>query len=275
KVSPYLQEGSIFYGWYMDDAYSILYQSKSEIESIILYGYTEMKTYDITFYDFLGNVFETKQVSYGSSLEEKTEPTFPKSPWLTFTFLGWDKELSNISTNMDVFPLFDVTFQSTSIQLKPGIDTVLQHANWMDAGVNVDDSLIRLQVLGEVDSKTPGKYTIVYELYFQEQKLSQITRMVRVVEVQQVIKITLNPGISTIIKGQEYIEAGAKSTGNVVEIFGSVNTEVTGIYPIVYRVVTDTQVVQVTRFVHVIEKKTSDITVLWWYKKSEVMVDEA
>jgi hypothetical protein len=145
----------------------------------------------------------------------------------------------------------------------------------MDAGVNVNDSLIRIQVVGEVDSKTPGKYTIVYELYFQEQKLSQITRMVRVVEVQQVIKITLNPGISTIIKGQEYIEAGAKSTGYVVEIFGSVNTEVTGIYPIVYRVVTDIQVVQVTRFVHVIEKKTSDITVLWWYKKSEVMVDEA
>ncbi|MDZ4195855.1 MAG: S8 family serine peptidase, partial [Candidatus Izemoplasmatales bacterium] len=105
QVSPYLQAGSIFYGWFMDEAYLLLYESKLEIESIILYGYTEMKTFNVTFYDIFENVFETIQASYGDNLELDSTPPFPSTHWLTFTFLGWDKELSNISTNMDVFPL--------------------------------------------------------------------------------------------------------------------------------------------------------------------------
>lgn len=83
--------GYTFTGW--DKSYTNI-QSNLDV-----YGTWQINTYTVRFYDYQGGtLLKTQNVNYGASA---TAPTLPTRPG--YTWLGWDKSFSNITSNLDVY----------------------------------------------------------------------------------------------------------------------------------------------------------------------------
>lgn len=62
----------------------------------------KQKEYTVTFYDADGNILEEQIVKHGESASKPADPT--KDGCL---FLEWDQEFSNVTTNLDIKPIFE------------------------------------------------------------------------------------------------------------------------------------------------------------------------
>ena len=94
-------------------------------------------------------------------------------------------------------------------------------------------------------------------------------RFVSVIEKSNV-EITLNKAVTTIIIGNEYIVTGATSNVGTVEIIGTVNTEKTGRYIILYQVTHGETTYQKSRYVYVINPDfVPNDDIEWYMEKGE------
>jgi hypothetical protein len=126
-------------------------------------------------------------------------------------------------------------------ELNPGIDTLELHSEFVDAGAEAmyGKQVISVPVISNnVDTSQLGTYEIVYTLNYQFQTVT-ITRIVTIIDETPPV-ILLNPGIDTITLGQVWLDAGAVSSDNSLEVLtitvlGSVNINLAGDYTITYR----------------------------------------
>jgi hypothetical protein len=156
-----------------------------------------------------------------------------------------------------------ITSPTFQLELRKGIDTININETWLDSGImtwvnqkeaNIDYSI----VFNDLDTSQVGTYTIIYESTYRN-ITKQITRKVTVIDLIPP-QITLNPGIDTVYKNSEWIDAYVTVIDNsglevTITTHGTVNTNMVGEYMIIYRAVdffgNESSVV---RYVHVIPR---------------------
>jgi len=146
------------------------------------------------------------------------------------------------------------------IGLNPGIDTIEIGDEFIDAGAHANYVYRTLEPIilsSDVNPNEIGVYTIVYQISYLDYTKT-ITRIVTVVDETPPI-LALNPGVDTIIKGQEWVDSGVdvqdNSNQNVsIEVLGEVNINTPGEYMMTY-VATDENgnTSSVIRYVTVLE----------------------
>src|SRR5690554_602991 len=63
--------------------------------------------YDVRFYDELGNIIDLQIVEYlNSAVEPNVLITKEETESTTYEFIGWDKDFSKVTENLDIYPLF-------------------------------------------------------------------------------------------------------------------------------------------------------------------------
>jgi len=171
------------------------------------------------------------------------------------------KKLSLIVLLLLVVTLASCQPRDISVVLNEGYDIIGVNEEWEDAGCTLNinaDFAIEMEVLSNnVDITTPGEYQVVY---FEEYASEEHTclRIVKVVD-EEPPTVTLNPGIDTIIIGEEWEDAGVTISDNLdesptVEVSGTVNSSVVGSYEITYIITDDyLNTTVITRIVNVIE----------------------
>jgi hypothetical protein len=163
-----------------------------------------------------------------------------------------------VFTFLIIFILFGCG-NSPKLSLMPSKDTIEINSIWTDAGatITIDDEEIIVYSLDTVDTTKLGIYRLDY-IYEYKNTFYNTVRYV-VVSDQTKPNISLNPGVDTILIGEEWIDAGASATDNSKEnlnivVTESVNNNVIGTYEIKYEA-TDSSGNKVTliRYVGVVE----------------------
>lgn len=264
------KKGFSFMGFYYDQALTIPYQGKILNTDITLYADFKINRYQIRFFDYDQEtiLFETA-LTAGSTVIPPKPSDKPSSLSFTYKFIGWSQPITNIYHNTDIYPIYQRTFIPGSIQLSPGIDTISVGDQWIDGGVSELDNYLYVEINHSVDTDKPGRYTVFYDIYDQNQYLLTIERIVKVIDIEASIFIELNPGITTIIVGQPYIEAGITHNQGQLEIISDVNTKTPGVYKVIYRVTFEDIIYEKTRYVHVIDTSTDNFLEIYIQKKED------
>ncbi|MGD9605029.1 MAG: immunoglobulin-like domain-containing protein [Bacilli bacterium] len=151
---------------------------------------------------------------------------------------------------------------TVKMSLKSGIDTVEINSEYVDPGVKATFGLLSLDVKvvsSTVNTQMLGAYEIVYEASYNG-IFKTITRIVTVIDDTAPI-IYLNPGVDTILIGENWVDAGVTITDNsnvVIDpiITGEINNQVVGDYEIVYQAKdSSNNINQIIRIVHVIDNE--------------------
>ncbi len=115
-TTGFKKEGYAFEGWSYNNA---LVDGKkySDLEANTLTAkWTEI--YIIKFYDDEnGNVISTQSVKKGGSATAPASPTKAADNEYTYSFGGWDKTFTNVSSDLDVYPKFNKTEKFYSVTL--------------------------------------------------------------------------------------------------------------------------------------------------------------
>lgn len=153
----------------------------------------------------------------------------------------------------------EVSLDYLDFELNPGMDTIDLGETHVDAGAIAYYGLKELVVLvisNNVDSTHEGVYDIIYQTSHRDLVLTLVRKVT--VKDQTPPVVTLNPGVDTILVGEEWHDAGVTVSDNsdgeiLIEVLGEVLTTA-GRYEIIYRV-TDSSDLQttITRIVYVIE----------------------
>lgn len=97
------KDGYDFDNWYIDEALKNKFSKDNKIESdITLYASWKIKEFDVKFYSG-SEVIDSQKVKYNEAA------TAPQSPTKEgYDFKGWDKEFTNVKTNLDVNAVFEI-----------------------------------------------------------------------------------------------------------------------------------------------------------------------
>ena len=126
-------------------------------------------------------------------------------------------------------------------ELEPGYDIVKVNSEWVDEGciLNENDEIyIEMYVKSDnVDTSTIGDYEVVYSLAHNSEDYVCL-RIVKVID-DEAPTIIFNAGVDTIIKGEEWVDAGVTVVDNydndvIVVIIGTVSNNIVGTYIITY-----------------------------------------
>ena len=217
--------------------------------------------YTVTFYDEDGTtLLGTSTVDYGTAAIAPVNPTKAATVEFTYTFGGWDVDYINITADLDVIAVYIETKIVYIYSLSPGIDTIGKGNAWIDSGITLEREDIDYVFSGIVNTDTIGVYEVTYTLMIDTDVIGELTRIVTVIEapLEDVI-ITLNPGISTLLVGETYVETNAESNLGEVIISGAVNTTKVGVYMITYQVVWEEIIYEQVRFV-IVYSNVIDLT---------------
>lgn len=260
-------------GWYIDTSLLIPYTPEPMTNHLVLYGKVDKTKLHVTYYDYdQTTILLYEIVSFGESVLAPDAPIKPSSDLITFVFTGWSDDSTLVTSNKQIYPTYDFIYHPETIHLLPGVDTIHVEDEWIDSSISFNDSILRLEVTGEVDITTPGRYLIIYRIYYEDIELDVFVRSVHVIEIVESIDITIRPNITTLYQGEIYIEQGAVSSVGEVVIIGQVDTEVPGIYQIIYQVTHGEQTRQKSLYVYVLEKEVIGIDPLYLSKENEVVI---
>lgn len=147
-----------------------------------------------------------------------------------------------------------------TIVLNEGIDTVEVNSEFVDAGalskaygLSVSNEVI----YSDVDITTIGTYSVVYQVEYKN-VIKTIERVVNVIDETAPVGILL-PGIDTVKKESNWIDASVSATDNsledvVITVLGTVNTNIAGEYILIYNLEDSSgNISQTERHVFVIE----------------------
>ena len=73
------------------------------LSDLEVYPVYEIMTYTVTFYDFNKTVVKTEIVNYGEKANGVALPEIEG-----YNFVGWDKEFTNVISNLDVNPIYEI-----------------------------------------------------------------------------------------------------------------------------------------------------------------------
>ncbi len=263
-------EGYAFLGWYLDMECLNPYEASAMVEDLDLYAKMEMLHFTVIFYaSDLVTPLSTQVVDYNQSAVTPPDPDKLDTPVVDYEFSYWDKDYANVTRDLEIYPVFTFAIDQEMIEYAPGIDTIYQKDEWIDAGIIIPDDSLTYQVSSLLDVNQCGRYPVKYEIYLKDEKVYELIRIVNVVEKPLAIEITLKAGITTVMKGDLYEDPGAYTNIGTIETSGSVDTATAGIYQIVYSVRINGFVYQKTRYVYVLDDDLSDTIVLYWWKEDE------
>ena len=263
------EENKVFYGWYYDIDYIDKYLNQPIFKDTVLFAFLGEPMYVLTFLNYDDSFYSEIVIKSGDTLTLPENPFRPDDELFSYIFVSWDQTFDNIQSNLTVYPIFDRYLLSGLVTLKPGIDTIYKNEEWIDAGLILNNPSLSYNISSEIDEDTTGVYEISYSIIYQDDIVAEIVRFLSVIEKSNV-EITLNKAVTTIIIGNEYVETGATSNVGTVEIIGTVNTEKTGRYIILYQVTHEETTYQKSRYVYVINPDfipNDDIE--WYMEKGE------
>ncbi|MCR3906647.1 MAG: S8 family serine peptidase [Tenericutes bacterium] len=268
---PMIPEGEFaFLGWYLDTNFTNPYEIQPVTNHLNLYARFDDGLYTVIFYDSdQTTVLQQNNVYYGSEVDAPTEPTKASTPSFDFIFESWSEAYDYIIEDTFIYPVFSKVYKPESIYLLPGVDTIYADENWNDGDIYLIDTLLTYEVRGEVDINLPGRYTIYYDIYDNENVIDTKVRMVRVVEKEVDVVITLNPDITTIHLGDKYVDQGATTNLGEITKTGDVNTNEVGVYIITYEVIYQNQSTTKTKYVYVIEQNIPLSNLTAYIKKEQ------
>ena len=261
-----IKTGYIFMGWYTDQAYTNAYEVGVLSQDISLYGFFEKVLYTVKFYQAdRESIFYETQVSYGESATPANQPE--KNNSLNFTYTQWSHNTNQVTKDLNIYPIFKKQYIPESITLKPGLDTINEGDIWVDSGLSNHESNLTIKTLHDINNSVPGRHPVNYLIYDGEHIIACILRFVTIVETSPNLTIELNPGISSIPVGGQYIEAGATSSQGEVVIISNIDTSQAGTYRVIYQVNIDNHSFEKTRVIHVYELDVLNSTQIYWYKE--------
>lgn len=262
-----------FLGWYTDQALTTPYTPSVLYEDLVLYGKVDLSKLHVNFYDSdLTTLLYGEIVPYGGSVTPPQAPIKGSTPSFDFVFIGWSEPTDFITSNVSVYPEYESVYDSSTVRLQPGIDTVTTEQSWVDTGLDIDDDLLVVVPQSDVDNLNPGTYEVIYYVYYDDEVIDMRIRIVHIIENSIQIDIELLPDITTIYVGDTYTDSGAISNIGEVVAHGDVDTDTPGVYPIIYEVTYGTQTVIRTKYVYVVEQTSQDIDEAVIFKKEEVMI---
>ncbi|MBE0701406.1 MAG: S8 family serine peptidase [Acholeplasmataceae bacterium] len=252
-ITP-VKAGFEFVGWFIDDLLLTPYASEPISHHLILHAAFDEQIYSVTFYDSdLTTVIEQVFATFGQSVIAPEGPTKTSSTSFIYTFITWSENTNQVTSDMNIYPLYGRVFKYESVMLNPGIDTVTQHESWVDFGIVLLDASLSYDVQSNINVAVPGRYKVEYRIYDGSELVHTKIRMVRVIDFTPMIDLTLNDGIDTIFVGEDHVDAGLKYQQTyLVTIVSDVNTSEAGTYTIVYMVEVNGMTYQKTRYVTVI-----------------------
>ncbi len=261
-------EDKYFYGWYYSLLDNIKYNNQVIRQNTTLYAKINELMYLVTFLDENDSIYQEYYVYPNESLGTSPSLENYSDSIFNYSFDGWDNSLENINSNLIIRPLFIKTFIFQNAYLNPGLDTLTQFEQWNDAGITLNNDLLSYEVEGTVDSDKVGHYLITYNIYYQDELVYYLSRVINVSNQIENVIITLNDGVDTIVKGASYIEVGATSNVGEVIVIGSVDNNETGQYKITYQVEYNGVIHEKSRYVYVIDNNFIPLDDVLWYLES-------
>ncbi len=258
-------EAMRFYGWYYDIEFESKYSDQIIIEDLTLYARVEQFKYVVTFLDQNNDFYQEYLVEPNSTLPSPIAPLKESDELFDYIFLSWDQNLTNISSDLIVKPIYKKILFFEMVVLNPGIDTIYLNEEWIDSEISLGDERLSFVVKSPVNPAETGIYTVEYDVIFEEEVVETVIRIVNVIAKPQEVIITINPGITTIVKDDIYTEDGATSNVGEVRIIGNVDTSTTGVYKVTYQVTFNEKVYEKIKYVFVIDNEFNPVTDLEWY----------
>jgi len=264
------KENSIFVGWYYDSEFENKYNNEIITENITLFARFENFLYIITFLDADGNVLTELFINSEADLVLPDPPEKNSDTLFMYEFISWSDDLVDIDSNLILYPIYKKTLFFENALLHPGIDTLYLNESWLDSGLWLSDESLYYVVSGTYDTSIIGQYEIIYYIYHDEEIVLTLSRVLNVISKPVLVEITINESVTTIVKGNDYIEDGATSNYGMVDIIGSVNTDEVGLYIITYRIEYEDKVYEKSKYVYVIENDFSPSNdIIWFFKEGE------
>ena len=123
-----------FVGWYTSEEGGRKIESINEIDgSVSLYPRFEevLKKFNVRYYNAEGRVIFAERVTFSeSSFFFGMEPTKQPSNEFIYEFVGWDKEVTNITEDIDVYPVFNAIPRIYSVSFFNYDGQLLQQGNY-------------------------------------------------------------------------------------------------------------------------------------------------
>ncbi|PKK95400.1 MAG: hypothetical protein CVV60_01485 [Tenericutes bacterium HGW-Tenericutes-5] len=258
-------ESMRFYGWYYDIGFESKYIEQIIIDNLTLYARVEQFKYLVTFLDQNNDFYQEFLVVPNASLASPEAPLKESDDLFDYVFLNWDQNLNNINSDLIVKPIYKKILFFEMAVLNPGIDTIHLNEEWIDTGISLGDNRLSFVVNSPVNTSEIGIYTVEYDVIYEEEVVETVIRMVNVIEKPQEVIITINPGITTILKDDVYTEEGATSNVGDVIVISDIDTSVTGIYKVTYQVTFNEIIYEKCKYVFVIDSEFNPVTDLEWY----------
>ncbi|MDY0023720.1 MAG: S8 family serine peptidase [Candidatus Izemoplasmatales bacterium] len=264
----------IFYGWFYDETFTERYIEQPVTSNLTLYAKFDEIMYFVRFLDAEDNLIEEFLVYPNDSVNPPESPTKASDELFIYTFNSWDQTFDNIQSDLTIRPIYNRSLNESAVALAPGVDTVYLGNNWVDTGVNFISDELSFNLKNLPNISEVGQYTLVYDIYFENEIVGSISRIVNVIEANTQVTITLNPGVTTIIKGTNYVEVGAISNIGDIEIAGEVDQETVGVYKITYTVNYEGIEYKKTRYVYVIDSDYVPFGDIVWFFEGDDLDEE-
>ena len=250
----YIPDGeNEFLGWYLEPTFITKYQEVAVTKNLDLYARFDNGQFSVVYYESdLETIMQIQYVSSGMSAIPPDGPMKASTPSFDYEFSNWSESAENVTANIAVYPIYEETFIEGSVTIRAGIDTIYQEQDWHDYGLLISDELLRYEIRNLPNTDTKGRYEIYYDVYKQNELITSILRIVNVID--PLVTITFNPSITTIYQGDTYKDEGAISNVGEVTQTGEVNTNIVGVYGIIYQTTFKDKIYTKTKYVYVLEK---------------------
>ncbi len=98
-----------FSGW--DKSFDVI-----TADTVITATYNEViNKYVVSFVDYDGRLISSQSVEYGSAAKEPAAPSREADEQCSYTFIGWDKDFSNITSDLTVKAQYSVTYHKYTV----------------------------------------------------------------------------------------------------------------------------------------------------------------
>ncbi len=252
----YIPEGIYpFIGWYTDASLTHAYQVSVIESDLTLYARFDDGLYHVTVYDSdFTTIILLESVLYGGSVQLPDGPIKPSSPSFDYQFSGWSSSAIFVTEDLEIYPVYTMIYLKESIRLLPGVDTIVQGFDHVDAGISLFDHLLHLEMTSDLDTEQIGRYMIRYDIIHDQEIIDTRYRIIHVILPIPTLEITLHPDVTTLKVGDTYQDAGASGSIGTLTVSGEVNTTIPGVYVLTYTLTYQTMTVQKTKVIHILEE---------------------
>lgn len=235
------REGYVFMGWKTSDEYNFYPGAviPKNYKSFTLYAQWNISIYSVIFQNWNGSILSTQNVKYGENANPPTVPTR-----VGYTFTGWDKAYTNITSDCVITATFSVNQYTISFNTNGGSSVANQIVNYggkvnkpknpVKDGLIFEDWYIDKTLKTKYDFNKPVSSNLV--LYAKWISYPQITtKYDRYFLVQEKFDIEdIKNKIKAVDEYNNDISNRIALTG-----FENVKVGVVGDYPIIASLITD------------------------------------